>query len=44
LRFKKILQLNPQDRVADFFCKKASQYAFEGVSEDWTGVEMMESK
>lgn len=44
VEFKKILQLNPEDRVVDFFFKKASQYAFEGVADDWTGVEMMESK
>jgi len=44
VEFKKILQLNPQDRVTNFFFKKATQYAFEGVGDDWTGVEMMESK
>ncbi|MDX2068674.1 MAG: ATP-binding protein [Haliscomenobacter sp.] len=44
VEFRKILQLNPEDRVADFFCKKAIKNAYEGVSEDWTGVEMMESK
>jgi signal transduction histidine kinase/class 3 adenylate cyclase/ActR/RegA family two-component response regulator len=44
VEFNKILQLNPKDRVADFFFKKATQYVFESVSDDWTGVEMMESK
>ena len=39
--FNKILKINSDDQVARLFLSKSAQYAHEGVSDDWTGVEMM---
>jgi hypothetical protein len=39
--FNQVLKINPVDHPARAFLNKASACALEGVSEDWTGVEVM---
>jgi len=44
LAFKKVVEQNPKDRTAKLFLKKARTLDASGVTEDWTGVEMMVEK
>jgi signal transduction histidine kinase/class 3 adenylate cyclase/FixJ family two-component response regulator len=42
--FKKVVDLNPNDRAARLYLEHCAQYMVQGVSSDWTGIESMESK
>ena len=42
--FKKLIELNSDDTVAQFFLEKSNEFLETGVTEDWTGVENMTSK
>ncbi len=42
--FKQVLKENPDDPVAQHFSNRAGKLIVEGVGDDWTGVEEMESK
>ncbi len=42
--FESITLQNNEDRIAQLFLKKAKELDVAGVSEDWTGVEMMQTK
>ena len=42
--FKEVLSQNPIDKAASRFLNRSVGYIIEGVSEDWTGVETMETK
>jgi len=42
--FEEIIQQNPADKTAKLFLHKAKQLAKMGVSENWTGVELMGQK
>jgi class 3 adenylate cyclase len=44
LAFEKVVAKNPKDRTAKLFLRKARTLDAEGVTEDWTGVEMMLQK
>jgi len=44
VEFNKVLKLNPDDKVALIHKQRAGQYMASGVSEDWTGVEPMQTK
>lgn len=37
--FSKLLKVDPEDRVAEHFLKKASRYILDGVPPEWDGVE-----
>lgn len=41
---EQILRENPSDQCANYFFKKATAYMLEGVSVNWTGIQMMETK
>ncbi len=42
--FKKVLKINPDDKTAGLYLQRAARFVVEGVSEEWQGVEVMESK
>lgn len=42
--FDEILKANKKDRVAHYFRNRSARHMLEGVSDDWTGVEKLESK
>ena len=42
--FNQIIKQNDGDQVAAYFHKRAARYAYEGVPEDWTGIEKMTMK
>ena len=42
--FRDILLLNPADSVSNHFLKKAAYFISNGVPEDWSGIEVMDSK
>ncbi len=42
--FNKILKVNPADQPVRLFLSKSSYFIYEGVSDDWTGVEIMTFK
>ena len=42
--FKQVLQVNPNDKVAQIHLDRASRYAADGVPEDWNGVELLTVK
>ncbi|MEO1218150.1 MAG: ATP-binding protein [Bacteroidota bacterium] len=42
--FAEIIRFNPDDKPASMYLLKATEYRGKGVSEDWTGVEMMHKK
>lgn len=39
--FNKVVKSNHKDEVAQLFLNKSSRFTYEGVAEDWTGVEVM---
>lgn len=41
---EKILDVNPTDGPAQHFLRKATEYAANGVPENWTGIESMKTK
>lgn len=42
--FAEIIRFNPDDKPASMYLLKATEHRGKGVPEDWTGVEMMQSK
>ena len=42
--FSKILKINAADKAASLFLNKSNTYSMSGVSEEWTGVEVMTFK
>ena len=42
--FKKILNINPEDKAAKLYLEHAAQFMVQGVPDDWQGVEVMENK
>ncbi|MEZ4933040.1 MAG: adenylate/guanylate cyclase domain-containing protein, partial [Saprospiraceae bacterium] len=44
LDFENVIQQNPKDKTAKLFLHKAKQLTEMGVSENWTGVELMGQK
>jgi signal transduction histidine kinase/ligand-binding sensor domain-containing protein/class 3 adenylate cyclase len=42
--FKKVVDINPNDRAAKLYLKHCAHYMINGVPSEWTGVESMESK
>ena len=44
VKFNKVLQDNPQDKAARIYLERCANYMVKGVSEDWTGVEVLTKK
>ncbi len=44
IAFKQVLQESLDDQVAQHFYNRSTKFAHEGVPDDWSGVEEMESK
>ena len=42
--FKRVLNINPQDRAAELYLGDSARFMVEGVPEDWEGVHQMEFK
>ncbi|MCU0544298.1 MAG: hypothetical protein MUE44_19325 [Oscillatoriaceae cyanobacterium Prado104] len=42
--FENILQINPEDKVAMLYFKRARKYRMYGVPEEWQGVESLTEK
>jgi hypothetical protein len=42
--FNKIVKRNSNDFAASYFYRRCVQFAMTGVSDDWTGVEKLETK
>jgi two-component system sensor histidine kinase ChiS len=42
--FKKVLDVHSDDKTAELYLKRAAQFVVEGVSDEWEGVEAMDSK
>ena len=40
VRFNQVLQKNPGDKAARIYLKRSADYMVNGVSADWTGVEV----
>ena len=42
--FQQVLETNPDDKAAQLYATRSASYKLVGVSDEWTGVEMMSSK
>lgn len=42
--FKQIRKVNPDDKTADLYLKRAAHFMIQGVPEEWDGVETLEHK
>lgn len=42
--FSRILKVVPNDLVAEYFRKRAARFAYEGVPDDWEGIERLDIK
>jgi two-component system, sensor histidine kinase ChiS len=44
VQFNNVLEANPEDKAADHFLRRSAYFTVDGVPEDWTGVEALDSK
>lgn len=44
VHFKRVLDMNPQDKTAKFYLERSALHMVQGVAESWEGVETMDSK
>jgi len=44
VKFNQVLGKHPEDRAARIYLKRSANYMVNGVSEDWTGVEILTQK
>lgn len=44
VHFKKVLDVNPQDKTAQFYLERSARYMVQGVGDNWEGVETLDSK
>lgn len=42
--FKQVLSVNPDDKTAQLYLERSAQFMVQGVSDDWQGIEIMDSK
>ncbi|MFQ5753598.1 MAG: adenylate/guanylate cyclase domain-containing protein, partial [bacterium] len=42
--FKKVLDVNPDDKTAKLYLERSAQFMVQGVAEAWEGIETMASK
>jgi two-component system sensor histidine kinase ChiS len=42
--FKKVLSMNPDDKTAQLYLQRSTQYIKQGVPDGWQGIETMEGK
>ncbi len=42
--FKQAQKVNPEDKTADLYFKRCAGLMVQGVSDDWDGVEKLETK
>ncbi len=44
IKFKKVIEINPDDYTARFYQKKSGALIAQGVADNWTGIEVMLNK
>jgi len=44
VKFNQVLEKHPEDRAARIYLKRSANYMVNGVSDDWTGVEVLTQK
>ena len=42
--FKKVLDINPDDKTARLYLERSAQFVVQGVDKDWEGIEIMDEK
>lgn len=42
--FKKVLDVNPEDKTARLYLERSAQFVVQGVPDDWQGIEAMDAK
>lgn len=42
--FDRVIKQNPNDLVAQYFRKQAAKYTLQGIPENWTGIEKLDTK